>query len=453
MGERKVRYVCQNCGWEGSKWHGRCPQCFAWNSVVEEPVLTSATGRRRASLHSVGAVPLPFSKITENSISRLPSGLKEFDRVLGGGLVPGAFVLLGGEPGIGKSTLLLQFCGRLAKQGHRILYVSAEESAGQTALRARRLKVDHPELLFFSEGSLEGILHQSQKTRPSLLVVDSIQTVYLDSLPSAPGTVSLVRESAGRLMNHAKAEDRAICVVGHVTKEGGLAGPKTLEHLVDTVLSFEGDSHYSFRILRSVKNRFGPSNEMAVFEMGDSGLEEIPNPSKIFLREKSENRIGSSVFTAMEGSRPLLCEIQSLTVPSYLSIPRRTALGLDPHRVQMVSAVLDKYMGTELGKRDLFVNLAGGLKITEPASDLAVAVAILSSRYKKTLGRRTCFFGELGLTGELRACRFPLERIKEAEKLGFEEMYLPKGVSLKNRRFKIQLNLKSHIEEFSAFRE
>ena len=452
MGEKKIRHVCQNCGWEGSKWHGRCPQCSSWNSIVEELQPLSVSGER-FSLSVKDSIPLPFSKIAADLIQRYPSGLAEFDRVLGGGLTPGAFVLLGGDPGIGKSTLLLQVCGRLA-QKQKTLYISAEESARQTALRAHRLKMDHSNLLFFSEGSLEKILHQSQKVKPAVLVVDSIQTIYLDSLPSAPGTVSQVRESAGRLMSYAKSSNVAVFIVGHVTKEGSLAGPRVLEHLVDTVLSFEGDAHYPFRILRSTKNRFGPSNEIAVFEMGDSGLEEITNPSRVFLKEKSEDRIGSSVFTAMEGSRPLLCEIQSLTVPSYLSIPRRTALGVDLNRVQMVAAVLDKYMGTELGKRDLFVNLAGGLKITEPASDLAVAVAILSSRYKKPIARQTCFFGELGLTGELRACRFSRERIKEAEKLGFKEIYLPKGVQahLKKDKFNIKLHFKDHLEEFSFFK-
>ena len=452
MGEKKIRHTCQSCGWEGSKWHGRCPQCSSWNSIVEELQPLSVSGER-FSISPKDSVPLPFSKIAADSIQRCPSGLTEFDRVLGGGLTPGAFILLGGDPGIGKSTLLLQVCGRLA-QKQKVLYISAEESARQTALRAHRLKVDHPDLLFFSEGSLERILHESQKVKPAVMVVDSIQTIYLDSLPSAPGTVSQVRESAGRLMSYAKSGNVTVFIVGHVTKEGNLAGPRVLEHLVDTVLSFEGDAHYPFRILRSTKNRFGPSNEIAVFEMDDSGLEEVTNPSRVFLREKSEDRIGSSVFTALEGSRPLLCEIQSLTVSSYLSIPRRTALGVDLNRVQMVAAVLDKYMGTELGKQDLFVNLAGGLKITEPASDLAVAVAILSSRYKRPIDRQTCFFGELGLTGELRACRFSRERIKEAEKLGFKEIYLPKSVRahLKKDPFKIKLNFKDHLEEFSFFK-
>ena len=305
-------------------------------------------------------------------------------------------------------------------------------------------------MLFLSEASLEEVLRQSQKVKPSVLIVDSIQTVYLNSLTSAPGTVSQVRESAARLMSYAKANNVVVFIVGHVTKDGSLAGPRVLEHLVDTVLSFEGDTNYPFRILRTLKNRFGPSNEMSVFEMSDQGLKEVNNPSRFFLQEKSENRIGSAVFTAMEGSRPLLCEIQALVVLSYLNIPRRTTLGVDSHRVSMVTAVLDKYMGTEFGKRDVFVNLAGGLKITEPAADLTIAMALLSSRYKKNIPNDACFFGEIGLTGELRACRFAKERVQEAERLGFKKVYLPKSLSsvFKNQKLKIELCFKTHLEEF-----
>ena len=371
--------------------------------------------------------------------------------MLGGGLVPGAFLLVGGSPGIGKSTLLLQACGHLAQKQKKVLYVSAEESAKQTALRAKRLQIDSEDLLFVSESSLDQILKHCEKAKPHVLVVDSIQTVFLNALPSAPGTVSQVRECAARLMTCAKKQNLSIFIVGHVTKEGSLAGPRVLEHLVDTVLSFEGDEHYQFRILRSQKNRFGPTNESAVFEMGEYGIKEVPNPSEFFLRETSENRMGSAVFTAMEGSRPLLCEIQSLTVPSYLSIPRRTTLGLDINRIHMIAAVLDKYMDAGLGKRDLFVNLVGGLKITEPASDFAVALSILSSLHKKPLMKQSCFFGEMGLTGELRACRFPRERVREAEKLGFQNIYLPKRVknSLKDLNLKIKVHFKEHLEEMA----
>ena len=411
--------------------------------------------RQRPSLSGAGGAPRPFSDISAEAPSRQSSGLAEFDKVLGGGLIPGAFILLGGAPGIGKSTLLLQAAGNMSKASRRVLYISAEESAAQTALRARRLGVSSPNLLFFSESALEDILSHANRIKPDALIVDSIQTVYLKSLASAPGTVSQVRECAALLMSCAKAGGPAVFIVGHVTKDGSLAGPRVLEHMADTVLSFEGEDHYPFRILRSLKNRFGSVSEMAVFEMSGGGLAEVASPSLFFLREKSGERMGSSVFVAREGSRPLLCEIQSLTLPSFLPAPRRTVLGLDINRIHIISAVLDKYMDTGLGKRDLFVSLAGGLKITEPASDLAVAVSLLSSRYKKPVEGRSCFFGELGLTGELRACHFAKERAMEAEKLGFQSLFLPKSLKpgLKAARLKIDLHFKDHIEEFGFLKK
>ena len=451
MAENQSCYVCQNCAWEGSKWHGRCPQCQTWNSVVEE-VKSLAEQGKRPRLHFKGESkkPLPFSEIQSRPPEVFPSGLKELDRVLGRGLVPGAFVLLGGPPGIGKSTLLLQVCGYVAEKSKKVLYISAEENPSQTALRANRLRIDKDHLLFYSEGSLNDILQTAEKTKPSVLIVDSIQTVFLDSLSSAPGTVSQVRECAGLLMSYAKKTNVTVIIVGHVTKDGSLAGPRVLEHLVDTVLSIEGESESQNRIVRSHKNRFGSANEMAVFEMGAEGLKEVLNPSDLFLGERRSDPIGSAVFTAVEGCRPLLCEIQSLTVPSYLPAPRRSCVGLDINRVHLVGAVLDKYLGIDLGKRDLYVNLAGGLKITEPAGDLAVAVSILSSRYKRPLDRRSCFFAEIGLTGELRSCRLAWERACEAEKLGFKQLYLPKSLEsfFKKKDMKIKLSFKSHIEEF-----
>ena len=443
-------YVCQNCAWEGSKWHGRCPQCQSWNSVTEELKPPTEEGKKpRIRIKGSETRPLPFSKIQAQSQKTFSSNLKEFDKVMGGGIVPGSFVLLGGSPGIGKSTLLLQVCGHISEK-QKILYISAEENPSQTALRAHRLNIDKPNLLFFSENSLEDILFHAEKEKPSLLIVDSIQTIYSSSLNSAPGTVSQVRECAGLLMNYAKSSGVTVFIVGHVTKDGSLAGPKVLEHLVDTVLSIEGESESQCRILRSSKNRFGSTNEIAIFEMDEGGLKEVTNPSEFFLGEKLGNPIGSSVFTAIEGSRPLLCEIQSLVVPSYLSIPRRTCLGLDINRIHLIGAVLDKYMNIGLGKRDLYVNLVGGLKITEPASDLAVAVSILSSRYKKALDKKSCFFAELGLTGELRSCRFAMERVNEAKKLGFEQVYLAKNLEpyFKKKKVGVKLQFKNHIEEF-----
>ncbi len=453
MSKNKTIYVCQSCAWEGVKWQGRCPQCESWNSIIEEQVIGSKGGKERFSIGGGTESPLPFSEMDISSFDRQSSGLKEFDRVIGGGFVSGSFLLLGGDPGIGKSTLLLQVCGYLSEGRKKVLYVSAEESGSQTALRAQRLNINNPDLLFYSEASLEDILQKARKAKPSVLIIDSIQTVHLKNLSSAPGTVSQVRECAGLLMSFAKSNNITVIIVGHVTKDGSLAGPRVLEHLVDIVLSFEGDANYQFRILRSSKNRFGSTRDIAVFEMSDGGLKEVSNPSHFFLREKSEDRIGSAVFTAMEGSRSFLCEIQSLVINSYLSIPRRTALGLDINRIHMVAAVLDKYLGTDLGKKDLFVNLVGGLKISEPASDLAVAVSILSSLYKKPIDRQTCFFGEIGLTGEVRSCRFARERILEAEKLGFQSIYLAKTLeeSLKDTKFKIKLIFKDHLENLNFF--
>ena len=449
MAEKKL-YVCQNCAWEGSKWHGRCPQCHSWNSIVEElrPVVEEGK-RRHISVGRREKKPLPFSKILAQSPEKFSTGIREFDRVAGGGLVPGAFVLLGGSPGVGKSTLLLQICGHISKSRKKILYISAEENPSQTALRARRLNIDDPHLLFFSENSLEDILLNAEKEKPEVLIVDSIQTVYLKSLASAPGTVSQVRECAGLLMNYAKSAGVTVILVGHVTKDGSLAGPRVLEHLVDTVLSIEGESESQCRILRSSKNRFGPTNEMAIFEMNEEGLEEVLNPSEFFLGERQGEPIGSVVFPAVEGSRPLLCEVQSLVTTSYLPVPRRTCVGLDINRIHLVGAVLDKYMNVDLGKKDLYVNLVGGLKITEPAGDLAIAVSILSSRYKKPVDKKSCFFAEIGLTGELRSCRFAMERVTEAEKLGFQQIYLPKSLEtfFKKKKGKIKLNFKNHIED------
>ncbi|MDE0092211.1 MAG: DNA repair protein RadA [Oligoflexia bacterium] len=447
---QKNFYICQNCAWEGSKWHGKCPQCQTWNSITEElkPVLSSIK-RPHFFVADSHKTPLPFSQIAQQSETSFSSGLKEFDRVLGEGFIPGAFILLGGSPGVGKSTLLLQVCGYVS-QARKVLYISAEENPSQSALRANRLNIDKPELLFFSGNSLEDILLQAEKIKPDLLVVDSIQTVYLKSLSSAPGTVSQVRECAGLLMNYAKSSSVTVVIVGHVTKDGSLAGPRVLEHLVDAVLSIEGESESQCRILRSSKNRFGPNNEIALFEMNEEGLKEITNPSEFFLSERLQDPIGSVIFPAIEGSRPLLCEIQALVTSSYLSMPRRTCVGVDINRVHLVGAVLDKYIQTDLGKKDLSVNLVGGLKIIEPASDLAIAVAILSSHFKVPIDSKSCFFAELGLTGELRACRFALKRVQEAEKLGFKQAYLPRSLEsfFKKKKAGIKLNFKNHIEEF-----
>ena len=453
----KTRYVCQDCGASAPKWSGRCSQCNAWNALVEESLPEKGGGfagsEGRPSLNA-GGEPLPFSRIlAEEEPKRLSSGFKEFDRVLGGGIAPGAFILAGGAPGVGKSTLLLQTASRLASLRKTVLYVSAEESAKQSALRAKRLGAGGENLLFFSESSLESVLNRCEKIKPSVLVVDSIQTIFLPFLSSAPGTVSQVRECAGRLMSFAKSQNCAVFAVGHITKDGALAGPKVLEHLVDTALSFEGDNHYQFRILRSLKNRFGPSDESAVFEMSEDGLKEAADPSEFFLRETSEDRTGSAVFVALEGSRPFLCEIQSLTVPSFLAVPRRREAGLDLNRIHITAAVLDKYMGSDLGRRDLFVNLAGGLRIEDPAADFAVAVSVLSSLHQKPLPARSCFFGEVGLSGELRAARFPRKRVLEAERLGFKEIYAPASIkeALKGLKLSARIHPTARLQDLQLF--
>lgn len=366
---------------------------------------------------------------TLSSTSRTATSIAELDRVLGGGLVRGSYVLVGGDPGIGKSTLLLQMALGLAKGDKRVLYVSAEESVNQTQLRAQRLGALHGNVLVASESRMDTILALAEREKPDIMIVDSIQTVFLPELSSAPGTVSQVRECAAQLLSFAKGPQQiSIFLVGHVTKEGSIAGPRVLEHMVDAVLSFEGDPHYHFRILRALKNRFGATNELGVFQMGSEGLREVSNPSQFFLEERGAQAIGSSVFAALEGSRPLLCEIQALTISSPLAMPRRTAMGLDVNRVHLLMAVLDKYLNLDFSHRDVFVNVVGGLKLSEPAMDLALTAALLSSYSNQPLPASSCYFGEMGLTGEIRAVAFAEERVKEALKMGFQNIYLPSSV-------------------------
>ena len=428
----KVRFVCRQCGAESLKWQGQCPHCGEWNSLIEERPVPS---KQKKHLSQPVEEPTLLQEQEIHSTPRNHTGIKELDRALGGGLVPGSYILLGGAPGIGKSTLLLQMAEGLSQQKAKVFYVSAEESAQQTSMRAKRLDLKETSSIFIlNETSLENIFHHANKLKPSVMIVDSIQTISAGDMMSVPGTISQVRECAGQLMNWAKSTGTAVFVIGHITKDGQLAGPRLLEHLVDTVLSFEGDPHYPFRLLRALKNRFGAVNELGVFQMGSQGLKEVPNPSELFLEARTTNSdntkehvIGSVVWTAMEGSRPLLCEIQALTLRSYLSMPRRTALGLDLNRLNMIVAVLDRYLKLNLSQCDIFLNLAGGLKITEPSADLAIAKALISAKKQVPVLKDCCFFGELGLTGEMRACTLPNERIKEASKLGFKNIYLPLG--------------------------
>ena len=423
----KTIFVCSECGASLPKWQGQCPHCGKWNCIIEE-VLQAPSPFKRTAKKVEKPVLLSENKGEDELTDRHSTGIKEFDRVLGGGLVPGSYTLIGGAPGIGKSTLLLHTAQGLAGHGLKVFYVSAEESLKQTGLRANRLNLKNRDSIFIlNETSLENIFHHAENIKPNVLIVDSIQTVHTADAPSAPGAISQVRECAGRLMNFAKSTGVSVFVIGHITKDGQLAGPRLLEHTVDTVLSFEGDPHYQFRLLRALKNRFGAVNEIGVFQMSSRGLKEVSNPSEFFLEERREDRVGSVVFTAMEGTRSFLCEVQALSLRSYLSMPRRTALGLDINRLQMILAVLDRSLNTGFAGCDVFLNLVGGLKITEPGMDLAIAKALMSAKKQTPVDRFSCFFGEIGLTGEVRACTFAEERIKSALKLGFKNIYLPRG--------------------------
>ena len=390
--------------------------------------------RRAEGFYSLSAEKaIPLSDLSGAPVSRFKTGISEFDRVLGGGFVPGSVVLLGGDPGIGKSTLVLQALDRLSSAGHRVLYISGEESADQIKLRADRLGV-HADLLVLTENNLEKSLAQAAALKPSLLVLDSIQTAYLPGLESAPGSMAQVRECSGKLLYFSKASGTASILVGHVTKEGGLAGPKMLEHMVDTVLYFEGEKSYSYRILRTMKNRFGSTNEIGVFEMSGAGLVPVDNPSGLFLAERPQGAVGSVVTAAMEGSRPLLLEVQALVAGSGLANPRRTAIGVEASRVALLVAVLEKLVGLPLYDQDIYVNVAGGLKVSEPAIDLAILVALVSSFKNKPLDPQTVIFGEVGLSGEVRSVSHLEARLGEARKLGFTRVIMPKSPeSAKNK--------------------
>jgi len=416
----KSQHVCQACGFTTPKWLGRCTECGEYGSLVEE----SAPDSRRAGALSSQGHPTPICDVRVSDEPRLQTGVAELDRVLGGGLVPGSLVLLGGEPGIGKSTLLLQALDGLARQGHRILYVSGEESMQQTALRAERLGVSNKNLLILAETELTRILTEAESTRPLVLAVDSIQTVHSGTLDSVPGSLAQVREGAGRLMSFAKSNGVPVILVGHVTKEGSLAGPKTLEHVVDTVLYFEGERTQQYRVLRATKNRFGSTNEMGVFEMRAEGLAQVPNPSALFLAERPIGAPGSAVVAAVEGTRPFLVEIQAL-VATPAGIPRRTALGIDPNRVSLLLAVIERRAGIDVLGQDVFVNVAGGVRLSEPASDLGVIAAVASSARRRPVDPHTLCFGEVGLAGEVRAVARAELRLAEAHKLGFRRCVMP----------------------------
>ncbi|HYG58488.1 MAG TPA: DNA repair protein RadA [Symbiobacteriaceae bacterium] len=441
MAKAKTVFICQECGHESARWLGKCPGCGNWNTMVEE-VSTPPTALRPGISPglSTGERPVAISDVTAEDAPRFPAGSAELDRVLGGGIVPGSFVLVGGDPGIGKSTILLQLGMRVAQTQGTVLYVSGEESARQVRLRADRLGALSDRLMVVSETNLDVIEQHTASLQPVLLIVDSIQTVFKPALPSAPGSVTQVRECAAQLLRTAKGKGTAVFIVGHVTKEGSLAGPRVLEHIVDTVLYFEGERHANFRVLRAVKNRFGATSEIGLFEMREAGLVEVPNASELFLSERPLDVSGSVVVPSMEGTRPLLVEVQALVSASTFVSPRRTADGIDQNRVQLLIAVLEKRVGLLLGNHDAYVKIAGGVRIDEPAVDLGLAVALASSFRDQPPDPRTVVIGEVGLAGEVRAVSRVEQRIKEAEKMGFRRVILPLA-NLKNLALKTNLEL------------
>ena len=420
-------FFCQECGYESSKWMGQCPACKSWNSFVEELVdKKSISSSGKVAKERKEAKPLPLSQISSSNERRISTKMKEFDRVLGGGIVDGSLVLIGGDPGIGKSTLLLQLCRNLSQDKTRILYISGEESPQQIKMRAERIGEFDDSLELLSETNLDTIRCVIENKKPSIVIIDSIQTMYNENVTSAPGSVTQVRESTNVLMQIAKGLGITVFIVGHVTREGTVAGPRVLEHMVDTVLYFEGDSNETYRILRGVKNRFGSTNEIGVFEMRKEGLVEVENPSEYMLNGKPKDASGSVVTCSMEGTRPIMLEIQALVCHSFFNNPRRTATGTDYNRVNLLMAVLEKRLNMQLSDCDAYVNIAGGIKINEPAIDLGIVLAIISSKTDRVISDRTVCFGEVGLSGEVRAVNMAEQRVLEAKRLGFDTCVMPK---------------------------
>ena len=425
MAKKKSSFVCQNCGYKSAKYLGRCPNCGEWSSFVEE-VEVQEVKNQRVSMTGERSKPLKLDEVELFDTPRIETDLDEFNRVLGGGVVPGSLVLIGGDPGIGKSTLLLQVSTQLASRG-RVLYVSGEESAQQIKLRAERLGDIDRDFYLYAETNMQSIRAEVERLKPNFLSIDSIQTIMTPEIQSTQGSVSQVREVTGELMQIAKTNDIATFIVGHVTKEGQLAGPRMLEHMVDTVLYFEGERNNTFRILRAVKNRFGSTNEIGIFEMQGHGLVEVTNPSEVFLEERLEGSTGSAIVCALEGTRPILVEIQALTTPTMFGNAKRTTSGLDFNRVSLIMAVLEKRTGLLMQNQDAYLKSAGGVKLDEPAIDLAVAVAVASSYKELPTDARECFIGEIGLTGEIRRVTRIEQRLNEAAKLGFKKVYAPKN--------------------------
>lgn len=425
--KKTTLFYCQNCGYESPKWMGQCPGCKEWNTFVEEQIHTTSVKKSGRIDGIIQQEPVVLSAITMKEDDRISTGINELDRVLGGGIVSGSLTLVGGDPGIGKSTLLLQMCRLLASDGHKVLYISGEESLKQIKLRASRIGIFNDNLLLLCETNLESIEESIRKYTPEVVIIDSIQTMFNENISSAPGSVSQVRESTGVLLQLAKGLGVSIFIVGHVTKEGTVAGPRVLEHMVDSVLYFEGDRHASYRILRGVKNRFGSTNEIGVFEMCEEGLKEVENPSEYMLSGRPAGASGCVVACSIEGTRPLMVEIQALICHSSFGIPRRQATGTDFNRVNLLMAVLEKRVGVQVSSCDAYVNIAGGMKILEPAVDLGMVMAIVSSFKNRPVDESMVVFGEVGISGEVRAVNMAQQRVQEAKKLGFSTCVLPKS--------------------------
>ena len=426
MAKSKTVFVCNECGYESAKWLGKCPACNAWNSFFEEKVIKEKDGAFISDKKTKSSKPTTLNSIEGKEASRTSTGVGELDRVLGGGLVKGSLVLLGGEPGIGKSTLILQICNKMKGEG-KVLYVSGEESAEQIKIRADRLNIKNEDILFLGETDIDLIADAIKETNPKLVIIDSIQTMYSDEITSAAGTVSQVREITARIMKICKQESITTIIIGHVTKDGNIAGPRVLEHMVDTVLYLEGERYFSYRILRGVKNRFGSTNEVGMFEMKNEGMVEIINPSSILISEREDNPSGSVIVASMEGTRPLLIELQALTTPTVFGLPRRTANGIDYNRLTVLMAVLEKRANVNLSSQDVYLNVVSGIKIQEPAVDLGIILAVTSSFKGISIPKDLVAIGEVGLTGEVRAVNMIEKRLKEAEKLGFKKCIIPQN--------------------------
>lgn len=445
MSKSKTVFVCSSCGYESAKWLGKCPACNEWNSFYEEKVTSAinnlSIGNKKKS------TPRKLKEIEGIDVARTSTGIGELDRVLGGGLVKGSLVLVGGEPGIGKSTLILELCDKVQGEG-KVLYISGEESAEQVKIRADRLNINNDELMFLGETNIDDIQEVILSINPKLVIIDSIQTMYSEEITSAAGTVSQVREITARIMRMCKDNGITTIIIGHVTKDGNIAGPRVLEHMVDTVLYIEGERYFSYRILRSVKNRFGSTNEVGMFEMKNEGMVEITNPSSILISEKEDNPAGSVIVASMEGTRPLLIELQALTTPSVFGIPKRTANGIDYNRLAVLIAVIEKRAGIVLGTQDVYLNVVSGIKIAEPAIDLGIIIACVSSYKNISIPQDVVIIGEVGLTGEIRAVNMIEKRIKEAEKLGFKKCIIPESnKKLLKESFKLDIIGVKNINE------